>query len=419
MDSVYVYLIRNGIIIDSVQADINGFYSFYQAPNSTYTISASTHKPWMGVNAVDALKVKRHFGGSEFFTTSLKLHAADVNLSYNINTTDAVKITRRFVGSDTAFTGGDWVFEKPLGGDTLNVSPGLNDTVIVNNADVSQDFKALCVGDVNGSNFPPQGAKSPPKIELDYYDFVKLNADEPFELPIIAKTDQSVGSISLILNFPKELVQIFNVQCSMCNDQFSMYNVQGTMCNDQFSMNDEGNNLVYNVKGNELRIGWFENQSPLNFSTNDTILVIRGKTTGNFKAGDEIMLKIANNPLTELSDEAGTPFENVWLETLIIKHSDSHEVSNIENNPENDLEIYPNPSNGYVAIRYRANKAENIRIIIYDILGQKIKTVEDKYIFEGFNDFTMDLSSVPASIYSCKFVVDESYSLVRTILISK
>ena len=54
---------------------------------------------------------------------------------------------------------GDWVFEKPVGGDTVNVSVYMNDTVIVNGNNVTQNFKALCVGDVNGSNYPLPGAK--------------------------------------------------------------------------------------------------------------------------------------------------------------------------------------------------------------------------------------------------------------------
>ena len=159
LDSVMVFISKNGNISDSVQADINGYYSFNGVSNGFYTINATTHKIWAGVNSTDAVKVKRHFAGSELFTSSITLHAADVNLSMGINTTDAVKITRRFVGSDTSFTRGDWVFEKPYGGDTLNVSVGLNDTIFVNGNNVTQNYLGLCVGDVNGSNFPLRRCK--------------------------------------------------------------------------------------------------------------------------------------------------------------------------------------------------------------------------------------------------------------------
>ena len=112
LDSVWVHLMQNGNIIDSIQADINGFYYFYNIKNGIYYLKTTTRKPHGGVNSTDAVKVKRHFAGSELFTSSITLHAADVNLSMGINTTDAVKITRRFVGSDTSFTRGDWILKN-------------------------------------------------------------------------------------------------------------------------------------------------------------------------------------------------------------------------------------------------------------------------------------------------------------------
>ena len=98
LDSVIVFLTRNGIPSDSSMTDLNGFYILTNVENGTYNLKAYTHKPWAGVNATDAVKVKRDFVGSELFTSSIRLHAADVNLSLGINSTDAVKITRRFVG---------------------------------------------------------------------------------------------------------------------------------------------------------------------------------------------------------------------------------------------------------------------------------------------------------------------------------
>ena len=148
IDSVKVYLNLNGNNLDSTLSNLLGFYQFSNVQNGAYDITAKTNKPWQGVNSTDAVKVKRNFAGSQLFTSSIKLHSADVNLSYGINVTDAVQITRRFVGSIASFNRGDWLFEKPFGGDTINVSTYLNDTVIVNGTNVNQNFKGRCVGDV-------------------------------------------------------------------------------------------------------------------------------------------------------------------------------------------------------------------------------------------------------------------------------
>ena len=132
----------------------------------------------------------------------------------------------------TSFTRGDWIFEKPSGGDTLNVSTGLNDTILVNGNNVSQNFLGLCIGDVNGSNIPSTGAKGCPKIEIEYSDFVSLGSNEFFEIPFIATEDLDIGAMSLILNYPKQLVTISSAK---------------------FSVNNENHELSYHIPKDEIK----------------------------------------------------------------------------------------------------------------------------------------------------------------------
>ena len=251
LDSVFVYLVQNGNVIDSTRTDLNGYYTFSNVANGLYNIRGKTHKTWAGVNATDAVKVKRHFAGAELLTTSLRLHAADVNLTNSINTTDAVKITRRFVGSDTIFTRGDWLFEKPFGGDTINVSAGMNDTIAVLSTSAIQDIMGLCVGDVNGSNYPAQGAKKNPKVILNYYDMTTIEGAQYLRIPLNITSDINIGAVSLILKYPKDLLRIINVKFA--------------------GKSDEDERLIYNIKGDEIRMGWFENDLPCNLKTDDTL----------------------------------------------------------------------------------------------------------------------------------------------------
>ena len=210
IDSAWISLRLNGTIIDSTQADTCGNYQFSLVQSGTYTLTGRTHKLWGGVNSTDAVKVKRHFAGMEYFTTSIRLHAADVNNSMNINTTDAVKITRRFVSLDPSFTRPDWLFENSTGGDTVGVSQTLNDTVIVNGANTVQNLKALCEGDVNGSYTPPSTPslcnlitppKASPKVEMTNDEVIKLGQREYGEIPIRVTEGMNVGAISLILDY--------------------------------------------------------------------------------------------------------------------------------------------------------------------------------------------------------------------------
>ena len=213
MDYLWINLSDSTDIIDSARTDINGYFSFFRENNGTYFLTAKTRKPWSGVNSTDAVKVKRHYTGSEYLTSSIRLHAADVNSSYCINSTDAIKITRRFVGSDTTFTRGNWLFEKPSGGDTITVSHNLNNTVVINGSDTKQNFRAICVGDVNGTDIPTTGKKQF-KVAISYYDSLQLNSSEYFDLPLKATNDMTISALSLILVFPQDLIQIESVRFS-------------------------------------------------------------------------------------------------------------------------------------------------------------------------------------------------------------
>ena len=155
MDVVKVVLIQGAYRVDSVMTDANGHYAFAAVANGTYKVITYITKPWNSVNATDALKIQRHFAGLEIITEPVKLQAADVNLSNSVNATDAVKIKRRFSGLDNYFDRGDWTIAQPtIGGDTI----------IVNGANVIQDFYMLCVGDVNGSNIPSPTQEIPVAI---------------------------------------------------------------------------------------------------------------------------------------------------------------------------------------------------------------------------------------------------------------
>ncbi len=154
MDVMKVVLQQGSLRIDSVMTNVSGHYNFTSVANGTYKLLAFTTKPWGSVNATDAIKVQRHFAGLEIMTDPVRLQAADVNMSNSINATDAIKIKRRFSALDSYFDRGDWTIAKPIVG---------GDTIIVNGANVIQNFDVLCVGDVNGSN-NPLPTQDPPTV---------------------------------------------------------------------------------------------------------------------------------------------------------------------------------------------------------------------------------------------------------------
>jgi hypothetical protein len=131
----------NSLIIATAPTDASGSFIIDMAglPTGTYTITATTNKPWGGVNAVDALAVARHFTGTAPLV-GLRLEAADVNGNSTVNSLDALLINRRFSGGITSFTVGNWRFERL--------------PIFWAGASQTKNLLAIAYGDVNGSYVP-------------------------------------------------------------------------------------------------------------------------------------------------------------------------------------------------------------------------------------------------------------------------
>jgi len=295
----------------------------------------------------------------------------------------------------------------------------MNDTVIINGSNVSRNFDGLCVGDVNASNVPP--LKSNSKIDLDYQDsqdyqdIMRLNSNKMFELPLIATSNLSVGAISLILKFPKEMITIDNLQLIIDNDKLKIKN-------EELRMKNEEDNLVYNVVGDELRVGWYadaETQGLASLHSNTPVIIIRGKTTGNFKEGDVIKFSIGNSPLCEFADEFGNPIDNVVLKTFTIEHTLRQNIGSIESDNRNDLFIYPNPADDKVNLRFNIANDGFVKISLYNVLGEKVIDVIDKFELKGVNSSELNLESISPGVYMCKMVLDGRIVITKRLIITK
>ena len=140
LDSVSVYLIKNGDTIRQGLTDATGNFNFSAVPAGTYTLAVTCTKAWGGVNSTDALQVLKHFVNLVNLQ-GLYRKAGDIDGSQFINSIDAMAIQQRFVGIIPSFPVHDWIFEHP----SLSVSP---------NSQALLNISGICSGDVNGSYQP-------------------------------------------------------------------------------------------------------------------------------------------------------------------------------------------------------------------------------------------------------------------------
>lgn len=128
-----------------------GYYEFLYVTDGSYKLSGSTTKIDGGLQAFDATLIARYLGSIVAFS-NLQKRAADVNLSNTVTSFDGTLLKRKLGGIATPqWTAPAYVFDGPF--PTTPVLDGM--PVTVSGADVTQELRTLCSGDLNSSYTPP------------------------------------------------------------------------------------------------------------------------------------------------------------------------------------------------------------------------------------------------------------------------
>lgn len=142
MGAITVNLLdNNNNVIATTTTSASGQYTFTGLANANYKVRPVTIKPWGGATSLDITLYKKHIGNVPGFAlTGIKLGSGDVNLSTTLTSLDITLIKKRIGAQISSFTSGDWLFESG--------------EITINGANLIKNIKAICYGDVNGSNIP-------------------------------------------------------------------------------------------------------------------------------------------------------------------------------------------------------------------------------------------------------------------------
>jgi hypothetical protein len=78
---------------------------------------------------------------------------------------------------------------------------------------------------------------------------------------------------------------------------------------------------------------------------------------------------------------------------------------------------YPNPFNPVTHIRYGLPKTSDVKIEIYNIIGQKIKTLLDKPMEAGYHQVEFNSQNLSSGIYFYRIEAGEFQDVKKMILI--
>jgi hypothetical protein len=131
---------------------------------------------------------------------------------------------------------------------------------------------------------------------------------------------------------------------------------------------------MYNVAGDELRIGW-TSLSELSLKAVDKLLTLKVKLVGSLGKDETIRFALAQDPLNELADGMANVIQDVLNVDVIGAYP-------LGINPVSSEALsftnYPNPFTGVTTLAYSLPVAGEVTIELRDMLGSLIKTIVNK-----------------------------------------
>ncbi len=113
------------------------------------------------------------------------------------------------------------------------------------------------------------------------------------------------------------------------------------------------------------------------------------------------------------SSGTGAASSTSWkVDNVLIVGDIIEGISNLDNIETN---LFPNPTNGNTVFEYNLRESTNVEIVIYDIVGNKIETVEQNYKKAGNFSNNLNLENYKSGIYFISIKTDYSNNIQKLI----
>ncbi|MBI2269320.1 MAG: T9SS type A sorting domain-containing protein [Bacteroidetes bacterium] len=107
---------------------------------------------------------------------------------------------------------------------------------------------------------------------------------------------------------------------------------------------------------------------------------------------------------------------NLYIDDINI--SADRKVGVIENeNSVNSLSVYPNPANESATITYHIDQKQDVELSLYDILGNKVKTLVDQMQDDGDYAYKISKQSVAKGMYFIRLNIDNKNIAVKKFIL--
>ncbi len=331
-------VLLSGTTSQQILADKTGHYEFSHLALGNYSITPRHQGATKNaITPYDASLILRHDAGS-LSLSPYQMIAADVSGDGEISSLDATLILKYFVGLINEFPAKrEWTFvphDYPIDDKNWASAPGSRTYLPLQSDQQSQDFVGILGGDVSGNWSTLTGTASASVAVA--YDAFQPTADNRTKLAIDLKIAANVsgGNFKLILNDPRLQFR----QCRVTQPASSK--------------------VIHAAAAAKQTVTVaFAADQPL---TNQTITF-------------EFIFDRAAAADLSLSDVA-------MVDVMI--DDQHHTITAIDRSPNQDLpgrwdllQNYPNPFNSETTIGYQVPKTMAVRIEVFNLMGQRLRTL--------------------------------------------
>lgn len=240
-------------------------------------------------------------------------------------------------------------------GQALNVLPGGTSILGHNYLNIYYD----AIGDINASYYPVYGGfKDAPAMELIYEDVLAVNKGEEVTIPVTIDNFAELGALSIGMTYRTDLIEVI-----------------ATNYGEDFAYFDH--------EAGTVNIAWASLDGQ-HFNADDVVALITVRVLANIDAGTRLFELTG---FTELADRDAKVIEGVNLKSKAITTDAAQTGAYTASN-------HPNPFNEQTTISYIMPEAGAVNLIVYNKMGQVVKTLVNENQSAGVHNVTVNSSDL-------------------------
>lgn len=356
----------NGQIIQTVQTDATGKYTFFQVHTGNYRLTATYNANAGGINFEDSYLVLLHLLNISPLN-GIALLAADVNGDGTVTWADYTAITFGYFLAGTPFAAGAWEFPN---------------ITFVAGGKTGTNLGGTSTGDVNGS-FQPNLTKQGLVTLNETKGSLEVRSQESIEIPVYAAENAMINGMGLVFDYNADAFEVESIASDL-------------------------GEIKYAIMNNQIRMVWNDvSAQGRSIDIENPVIMIKGRTSHNFSASNNINISVGAE--SHVINENGTSIANFKFATPVIKWKENNNFSHL---------AYPNPAKNYINIEINSFVDTQSSIEILNLNGARVIILDNQQIRQGINTIPINLENLGNGRYFYK-IMNNNYNATGNIIVNK